>query len=418
MEPIVYSKTEHTIQNKFIDPDALWVIGRLQQEDFSAYLVGGGVRDLLAGVQPKDFDISTSAEPEEIKKIFGRQCILIGRRFRLAHIRFGKKVLEVSTFRAGDSQEAELIVRDNEWGTEEQDVLRRDFTCNGLFYNPTKNEIIDYVGGVTDIEKKQLCCIGDPVARFHQDPVRMLRALKFQARLGFSIEPKSKVAIQSCRQEIEKSSPARLLEEIFKMLESGASEPFFHLMAEYGFIKIFFPKLHNTLTGGIASDLYSHLEGSDLLQKQLPYALNRGVLLASLLYPIVDEEIEEHYLQRGHRPSTGEVMLVVSSVIKEYILESFSHFPKRISSIASYVLNMQYRLTPVSTKRHFRPRMMQQKDFPHALELLKIRSLIDDTLEEEYQSWKSRYQKSRHEGEKRPHPPPKKRRALRYRRRG
>ena len=152
-EPILYSPQAHHIDASLIDPDALEVIQKLQEHGHIAYLVGGGVRDLLSGATPKDFDVSTSARPEEVKKVFGRRCLLIGRRFRLAHIRFGKKVIEVATFRRRDSDEGELIVEDNAWGTPEEDALRRDFTLNGLFYNPLDETIIDYVGGVRDLEK-------------------------------------------------------------------------------------------------------------------------------------------------------------------------------------------------------------------------------------------------------------------------
>ena len=183
------------------------------------------MRDLLLDKKPKDFDISTSAEPEEIKQLF-RSCILIGRRFRLAHIRFGKKILEVSTFRSGDAENDELILRDNKWGTPEQDVLRRDFTINGLFYDPSTQTIIDYVGGYPDLQKKVLRTIGQPFIRFRQDPVRMLRLIKFQARFGFDVDSAARIALLECRQEIVKSSSARIQEELLRMLESGASEPF------------------------------------------------------------------------------------------------------------------------------------------------------------------------------------------------
>lgn len=416
LKPIIYTQKQHPIRNQQIDPDALRVIQRLQENDYSAYLVGGGVRDLLAGIEPKDFDISTSAKPEEIRALFGRQCILIGRRFRLAHVRFGKKALEVSTFRSGDSDDAELITRDNVWGTEEQDVLRRDFTCNGLFYDPNTGEVIDYVGGWKDIQKRTISCIGVPKTRFHQDPVRMIRALKFQARLGFDIENTTRTAIRKCRDEIRKSSPARLLEEMFKMLESGASEPFFHLMTEYGFTKILIPNLHEVLTGGIASDVYAYLEASDTLQSKTPNGLDRGLLLASLLYPILEEEVDTQFLNQGNRPTTGDILLLTSALIKDILMSAFTHFPKRIAGIASYTLTMQYRLTPVSAKRHFRPHMMHQKDFYHSIELLEIRSLIDSSLAEEHQSWSQRYYRSRHEGEKRHHPPPKPKQRRRRRR--
>ena len=156
MSPKIYQSDQHTLDRNQCDPNSLKVIQTLQQAGHVAYLVGGSVRDLLLKSKPKDYDISTSARPEEIKSLFRSQCLLIGRRFRLAHIRFGRKVFEVSTFRAGDTDSAELIVRDNVWGTPEQDVLRRDFTINGLFYDPSTETIIDFVDGYADLRKNYL----------------------------------------------------------------------------------------------------------------------------------------------------------------------------------------------------------------------------------------------------------------------
>ena len=194
MQPKTYTFEEHQISPDRIDPHALQVIDKLRQAGYKAYLVGGGVRDLLLNQRPKDFDVSTSAEPEEIRSLF-RNALLIGRRFRLAHIRFGKKVIEVATFRAGDPETAGLIIRDNVWGSEEEDVMRRDFTINGLFYNPENQTVIDYVGGFPDVEKRILRTIGQPEVRFIQDPVRMIRLLKFCARFDLEIDRPSHEAL-------------------------------------------------------------------------------------------------------------------------------------------------------------------------------------------------------------------------------
>src|ERR1700733_9722711 len=166
MNPKIYVLDDHQIPLTAVDPDALRVVQNLQKAGHVAYIVGGGVRDLLLQQRPKDYDISTSAKPEEIKELFRSQCLLIGRRFRLAHIRCGRKILEVSTFRSGDPESDQLIVRDNEWGSPEQDVMRRDFTINGLFYDPATQTIIDYVGGYPDLQKKLLRTIGKPYLRF------------------------------------------------------------------------------------------------------------------------------------------------------------------------------------------------------------------------------------------------------------
>lgn len=239
-------KEKHKIDLKKIDASGLYVLEKLHEHGHIAYLVGGGVRDLLLEVKPKDFDISTTAKPHEIKKIF-RNCYLIGRRFRLAHIHFGRQVIEVSTFRAGDLESEELIVRDNIWGTPEEDALRRDFTINGLFYDLQNEQVLDYVGGFLDVEKKCLKTIGPAQTRFKQDPVRMIRLLKFVARFGFSIEEKTKLALEKCKDHIIHSSNARVLEELLRMIETSAAKSFFSLLTENGLLQLLFPMIADTL---------------------------------------------------------------------------------------------------------------------------------------------------------------------------
>ena len=181
--PRILSRAEHNVSRKNIDPDALKVLYRLKNHGFTAYLVGGGVRDLLLGRRPKDFDIGTSAHPQQVKKLF-RNCFVIGRRFRLCHVRFGRKVVEVSTFRRqAQAEEGDtLIRRDNTFGSPEQDAFRRDFTVNALFYDIATFSVIDWVGGLPDLEARVIRTIGDPALRFREDPVRMLRAVALAAR--------------------------------------------------------------------------------------------------------------------------------------------------------------------------------------------------------------------------------------------
>ena len=221
--PRILARSEHIISRKNIDSDALKVLYRLKNNGYLAYLVGGGVRDLLLERQPKDFDISTSAHPAQVKKLF-RNCFIVGRRFRLAHIRFGRKVIEVSTFRRqSEAEEGEtLIRRDNTFGSPEEDAFRRDFTVNALFYDIATFAVIDYVEGLEDLQKRLIRTIGEPGVRFQEDPVRMLRAVALAARLGFTIERDTLEAIRALRGEIVKSSPARLLDEIYKILRQGA----------------------------------------------------------------------------------------------------------------------------------------------------------------------------------------------------
>ena len=246
LAPEVKKRDEHTVSRNDIDPDALKVLYRLSRHGHIAYLVGGGVRDLLLGRRPKDFDISTDAHPRAIKKLF-RNCFLIGRRFRLAHIRFGQKVIETSTFRAEpvpmDPSEDLYEERNNTFGTPDQDAHRRDFTVNGLFYDIKTFHVIDFVGGLADLDARKIRSIGDPRIRFREDPVRMLRAVRFASRLNFTIEKGTFSAIRELHAEIKKAAPPRMLEDIGKLFGFGASEAAFRLLFKTGMFADMFPEL-------------------------------------------------------------------------------------------------------------------------------------------------------------------------------
>src|SRR3954447_18674652 len=260
VEPRIVPREEHPISRRDIDPDALKVLYRLRQYEYTAYLVGGSVRDLLLGRRPKDFDIGTSAHPYQVKKLF-RNCWIIGRRFRLAHVKFGQKVIEVATFRrqvapgeevvqdgvpAPDPSTPEgqhLVHHDNTFGTPEEDAFRRDFTVNALFYDIATFSVIDYVGGLDDLHERVIRSIGNPDVRFVEDPVRMLRAIVLAARLEFTVDPPVMDAIRRNAPEIARSAAARLVEEFYKILRSGASERAFCELAESGLLRWIAPEL-------------------------------------------------------------------------------------------------------------------------------------------------------------------------------
>ena len=229
-KPRIIPREEHNVSRQQISDNALKVLYRLKNAGYKSYLVGGGVRDLLLGREPKDFDVVTDARPEQIRELF-RNCRLIGRRFRLAHVRFGSEIIEVSTFRAphhvsdeGDGHiEEGRIVRDNVYGDIDDDVWRRDFTVNALFYNIEDFSIVDYVGGVNDLEQGQLRLIGDPAQRYIEDPVRMLRAVRFAAKLGLRIHADSEAPIKKYAGMLAEIPPARLFEEVLKLFMSGSA---------------------------------------------------------------------------------------------------------------------------------------------------------------------------------------------------
>lgn len=280
IQPIIIPRSQHPISRKWISPNAIKVLYRLKEHGRLAYLVGGSVRDLVLGREPKDFDIATDARPNEIKKIF-RNCRLIGRRFRLAHVYFPDEIIEVATFRsnavekeeviAGTSTEPQsvpekgaenttaeskphaprmlkskegVILRDNVFGTPEQDALRRDFTVNALFYNIADFSVIDYTGGMEDLKRGLIRIIGDPAVRFTEDPVRMVRAVRFAAMLGFEIEETTLQALLLLKDKIALSSNARMYEEVQKLFLSGEGEKVFQLMRKTGLFGVLFPHIN------------------------------------------------------------------------------------------------------------------------------------------------------------------------------
>jgi poly(A) polymerase len=287
--PRILSRPEHIISRKNIDPDALKVLYRLKNNGFVAYLVGGGVRDLLLERQPKDFDIGTSAHPQQVRRLF-RNCFIVGRRFRLAHVRFGRKVVEVSTFRRAAEPEGgdTLIHRDNTFGTPEEDAFRRDFTVNALFYDIATFSVIDWVGGLGDLEARVIRTIGDPAVRLREDPVRMLRAVALAARLDFTIDVDTVEAIRQLRGEIVRSSSARILEEFYKILRQGRSCRTFEMLHEHGLLAYLLPEADRAIAAGGDALLGSLSRLDDYRQAGLasPEQLTNPLLMGSLLVPL------------------------------------------------------------------------------------------------------------------------------------
>ena len=264
MEPNILNRDQHNVSRKDISPAALKVLYRLHGKGYKAYLAGGCVRDLMLGRHPKDFDVVTDATPKDVKRCFSH-CRLIGRRFRLAHVIFGDEIIEVATFRASsrdDTDPAEepetdippeenhdsrvhdetgVVLRDNVFGTPEEDAFRRDFTINALYYSIADFSIIDYVGGLKDLEQKTVTAIGDPDLRYQEDPVRMIRALRFASTLGLDIEHNTYQAILRQRQQLAHASHARMYEEVLKFFHSGGMVAAFDQWCETGLLDVMFP---------------------------------------------------------------------------------------------------------------------------------------------------------------------------------
>ena len=323
---MIVPRADHPISRRNIDPEALKVLYRLRDHKFTAYLVGGSVRDLLLGRRPKDFDIGTDAHPYQIKKLF-RNCWIIGRRFRLAHIKFGLKTIEVATFRKhitdttpGDeaasvvvaaapepAPELNTLHRDNTFGTPEEDAFRRDFTINGLFYDIATFSVIDYVGGLGDLERRVVRSIGDPRVRFVEDPVRMTRAAVMGARLGFDLDPQVTEAIAQHRGLITTASPARLLEEYYKILRSGSAEATFRALGRVRLLELITPELKNP-----PDPVWDALAQLDRFRQKFaapPAELTNALLIGAFLVPLgllrrgpTSREVDDDRLNFGMLP--------------------------------------------------------------------------------------------------------------------
>lgn len=251
----IYPRSEHCISRTQISENALKVLTRLKKADFEAYLVGGCVRDLLLGREPKDFDVATNASPEQVKQIF-RNCRIIGRRFRLAHVFFGREIIEVATFRGGaDNEESDRqvvhedgrLLRDNVFGTLEEDVWRRDFTVNALYYNIRDFSVVDYTGGMQDHAAGVLRLIGDPEVRYREDPVRMIRAIRFAVKLGFTLHPDTEKPIHAQADLLKSIPSARLYDEVLKLFLAGYGLQTFEMLRHYGLFGILFPETERCL---------------------------------------------------------------------------------------------------------------------------------------------------------------------------
>ncbi|RBC84763.1 polynucleotide adenylyltransferase PcnB, partial [Xanthomonas oryzae pv. oryzae] len=290
----VIPRDQHTISRKDISPNALRVLYRLRESGFGAYLVGGAVRDLLVGHHPKDFDVATSATPEEVKALF-RNCRLIGRRFRLAHVVFGREIIEVATFRANSddgSGDRELdngrLVRDNVYGTIEEDAIRRDFTCNALYYAIEDFSVRDYCGGFEDVQARLMKLIGDPELRYQEDPVRMLRAVRLASKLNFEIEAGTAEPIPRLAGLLSEAAPARLFEEILKLFLSGHGVASFEGLERYGLFGALFPEsaaaLKSNRSGALRAMVLEGLRNTDArVANDEP--VSPAFLFALLLWP-------------------------------------------------------------------------------------------------------------------------------------
>jgi poly(A) polymerase len=387
MQPRIIPRKEHRISRKQVSPNALRTLYRLHAHGFIAYLVGGCVRDLLLGRTPKDFDIGTNATPGQIKRLF-RNCRLIGRRFRLAHLHFQDEIIEVSTFRRAalpsDKEETEetghnkrlpyhikdedgMILADNLFGTPEEDALRRDFTINALAYNIADFSVIDYSTGLSDLKQRLIHTIGDPLERFTEDPVRMLRAVRFAASHDFVIEPAAWRSICELSSIISRVSPSRLYEEIQKLFLLGSARPAFDLLEESGILGALFPGLVSWTSENSRprASVDTNLECFDEIHRN-----GARVSLALFLAVLFGPGLEEAALKR-HRDGIPhhQALDETCAIFMEEISNTVS-IPKRVGSRLSALLALQSSLHRMPPRRP--ASLVNRPEFTEALAYLRL----------------------------------------------
>ena len=381
MTPVVIPRAKHPISRKRIDEEALKVLYRLHRHGFLAYLVGGSVRDLLLGKTPKDFDVATNAHPHEINALF-KNSRIIGRRFRLVQVFFkGRKVIEVSTFRSrSEFEEVQTeggeIIRTDSYGSPEEDALRRDITINGLFYNIADFSMIDYVGGMADLEHQVIRTIGDPDERFEQDPVRMIRVIRHAARTGFPIEDQAYQAILRHRQEIRKCSPSRLRDEFLRELKEGVAKPSLHLMLQTGLLFSLFPDLERGLgdrspLGEKMQEFFLSLFGlvDQLISAGKP--VSESVLLGLFLTPFLEAVTPQHPFLGKREKYLYQAQSIHWAI--HQILTPFS-FPRGPKEIAYQILVAQSNIKKSIQRGVIFKKLRMKKYFKEAVFLFGIKA--------------------------------------------
>jgi len=379
--PVIVPRGEHNVSRANISPNALKVLYRLKSAGFDAFLVGGSVRDLLLDRHPKDFDVVTNADPDQIQALF-RNCRLIGRRFRLAHVRFGRDIVEVATFRAAGAlpddddrahSDSGRILRDNVYGTIGEDVWRRDFTVNALYYNITDFSIWDYVGGVGDVRARTLRLIGDPEKRYREDPVRMLRALRFAAKLDFMLAPETAAPIPSLGKLLNDVPPARLFDELLKLFQSGHAVRSFDLLLEHDLLRYLFrdtqAELETADREKIVAFIRRGLANTDQRVREDKPITPMFLYALFLWFPI--RALARRLESEGW--NDGQAMLEASQRI---VATQQTAFPRRFSSPMKELLTMQWRFGHRHGARA--ARLLEHKRFRAAYDFLALRASCGD----------------------------------------
>lgn len=381
--PLVVPRDQHTVSRKLISDNALKVMHRLNQANFEAFLVGGGVRDILLGDHPKDFDVATSATPEQVRKLF-RNSRIIGRRFRIVHVRFGREIIEVTTFRGNHSGELDagaqnqkhavrnedgMLLRDNVYGSIDEDAIRRDLTINALYYSSRDFCVYDFVGGLEDLEKRRIRVIGDPETRYREDPVRMLRTVRFAAKLGFDIDPGSEAPMLPLAPMLNDIAPARMFDEVVKLLMAGSGLATYALMQRYGLFAPLFPQTQlilDTKNPADAELIHQGLHNTDgRIAEGKP--VTPAFLYAVLLWPAV-RDLQKQLAAEGV-PEIPALQQAADQVLSQQ--QQSVAIPKRFSLPMRDIWELQFRFPHRQGKRA--ERLLEQRYFRAGYDFLLLR---------------------------------------------
>ncbi len=392
IEPKIIPRPEHNVSRSEISTAALKVLYRLHKSGYQAFLVGGGVRDALLELHPKDFDIATDAHPDEVKALFSN-CRLIGRRFRLAHVRFGREVIEVATFRASVDAEADhadsvhddegRILRDNVYGTVHEDVWRRDFTCNALYYNIADFSIWDYVGGLDDVKQRRLVLIGDADTRLREDPVRMLRAVRFAGKLDFTIDQSVEKAMKGAVELLRNVPPARLFDEFLKMFQAGHALNTFRLLRKYDLFRQLFPETDEYLDN---DKTFLKFVESALINTDRRVAAEQSVTPMFLIGVFLWAPVRE----RAQQLRDDEGMSVAQSLTGAGwditgLQQSRIAIPKRFTAPMREMLSLQPRFEVINGRRSLR--LLEHRRFRAAYDFFVLRAEVGEVDEKLAKFW-------------------------------
>ena len=389
--PKIIPKSVHGISREQLSSGSLRVCDTLQQAGYEAYVVGGAVRDLILGVRPKDFDVATSAPPETVHKLF-RRSRLIGRRFKIAHVMFGGETVEVSTFRSGDAEDKDehgRVLRDNAYGTREQDAARRDFTTNALYYDASNETIIDFHGGLADLRAKSVRIIGNPLERFREDPVRMLRAVRFASKLGFQIENSTRAPIRSLGKLIENVPPARIFDEMLKLLLSGHAHTTLHRLHAEGLHHGVLPLLDVILEQPLGTR-FVNLALKDTDRRALEgKPVSPAFLFAALFWHEVLAAWRAACAKDAHPvPALHQAMDEVLEAQTEKLA-----IPRRYTAIMKEIWEVQPRFEQRSGRRPFA--LLTQERFRAGYDFLRLRAQSGE-VPMELADWWERFQSVPH----------------------